>query len=88
MFLNIVIFLLLFATALSSILIIKGKTNWERLIGFNLIATKINMAIIVFALISNRTYYLDIALIYVILSYIGIAVLTDFIVDRRRRESK
>ena len=88
MFLNSIVFLLLLATALSSVFIIKGKTHWERLVGFNMISAKINMAIIVFALISKRSYYLDIALIYIILSYIGIAVLTDFIVERRKKESQ
>lgn len=86
MFLDIIIILLMIASVLSSFIVLLGRDKWERLLGVSLVSAKINMLIIVYALISNRTYYLDIALIYIILSYIGTSVLADFMVRRRKTD--
>jgi len=84
MFLNIIIILLMIASAFSSLVVLKGKNKWEWLLGCSLVSAKINMLIIIYAFISNKTFYLDIALVYVILSYIGITVLADYMVGRKK----
>ena len=86
MFLDIILILLMIAAFFSSLVVLIGKSKWEKLLGSSLVSAKINMLIIVYALISNRTYYLDIAIIYIILSYIGISVLADYMVGRRKPE--
>jgi multicomponent Na+:H+ antiporter subunit F len=83
MFLDIIIGLITVSAILSSYFIFRGKNKWERLLGLTLASSKINMLIIIFALMSERSYYLEIALIYTILSYIGIKVLTDFMSGRK-----
>ena len=84
MFLDIIIVLLMIASLFSSLVVLKGKNKWEWLLGCSLVSAKVNMLIIVYALISNRTFYLDIALVYIILSYIGITILADYMVGRRK----
>jgi len=86
MFLEIIIMLLMISAVFSSFVVLAGKSKWERLLGSCLVSAKINMLIIVYALLSNKTYYLDVALVYIILSYVGVTVLADFMV--RRRETK
>jgi multicomponent Na+:H+ antiporter subunit F len=61
------------------------KDKWNRLLGLNLVGAKMYMLILIWALVSDRTYYLDIALVYVILGYIGIKVLTEYIVERGKK---
>ena len=86
MFLEIIILLLMICAVMSSFVVLTGKNKWERLLGSCLLSAKINMLIIVYALISDKTYYLDIALVYIILSYVGVTVLADLMT--RRREMK
>jgi|GEM_PF-404031 len=86
MFLQIILGLIILSALISSYLIVSGKDKWDRLLGLNLVGAKVYMMIIVFALMSNRNYYLDIALVYIILGYIGIKVFTDFIIARSRQD--
>jgi len=82
MFLEIMVLLFSIAAVLSSFIVIKSKNKWERLLGVGMVSAKIQMIIIVYALIFERTYFLDIALVYVILGYIGVNVLAEFMVER------
>jgi multicomponent Na+:H+ antiporter subunit F len=59
--------------------VIIGPTIWDRLLGLNLVSSKIIMAIIVFALIIQRTFLLDIAIVYSLLGYIGSVLIARFI---------
>ncbi|MCL1950042.1 MAG: monovalent cation/H+ antiporter complex subunit F [Turicibacter sp.] len=81
-FLDIIVLLLTIAGIFSSFIVILGKNRWKRLLGVSMLSAKVNMIIIVFALITGRTFYLDIALVYTILSYIGVNVIADFMVER------
>lgn len=86
-FLTIISFALILAAILSSVLVLFGRSKWDRLLGFGMVAVKVNMLIIVFALTSGNTFYLDIALVYLMLSYISIVALADYIKNRGGRES-
>lgn len=81
-FLDIIVLLLTVAGILSSLVVILGRNRWKRLLGVSMVSAKINMIIVVLALITGRTFYLDIALVYVILSYIGVNVIADFMIER------
>ncbi|TVR34843.1 MAG: pH regulation protein F [Spirochaetaceae bacterium] len=59
--------------------VVVGPTIWDRLLGLNLISSKIIMAIIVFALMIQRTFLLDIAIVYALLGFIGSVLIARFI---------
>jgi multicomponent Na+:H+ antiporter subunit F len=62
--------------------IILGPTIWDRMLGMNLISSKIIMAIVVFALILDKSYLLDIAIAYTLIGFIGMVLIARFI-ERR-----
>ena len=84
-FLYTMIIIILLITVGSSFLVVAGHDKWERLIGFSLVSAKINMAIVLFSLITERSFYLDIALVLIILSYIGVKVIADFMIEKKRK---
>lgn len=61
---------------------ILGPTIWDRMLGMNLISSKIIMAIVVFALILDKSYLLDIAIAYTLIGFIGMVLIARFI-ERR-----
>lgn len=77
-FLQVVIFLLALACLASIIVALTGESKWDRLLGYGLISAKINMMIVILAYVTGNTFYLDIALVYIVLSYIGIVSLADY----------
>ncbi len=75
------IVLILFALA-AILRVLLGPTIWDRLLGLNLISSKIMMIIVLYALILNKSYLLDIALVYGFFGYIGIVMLARFVEKR------
>lgn len=69
---NLTIFILIALTSLSLIRVIIGPTIWDRLLGLNLITSKIIMFLVVLAYVVDKTYILDFAIIYALLGFIGI----------------
>lgn len=69
---NIAIGILIALTSLSLIRVIIGPTIWDRLLGLNLITSKIIMFLVVLAYVLDKTYILDFAIIYALLGFIGI----------------
>jgi len=80
MFLDIMIILLVIVSFISGLVALLGKSRWERLVGYSLVSAKINMLIIIYALMTENTFYLDMALVYIILSYIGMIVLASYMI--------
>ena len=78
-FYNLVLLALGLLTIGGIIRVVIGPTIWDRLLGLNLISSKIIMAIIVFALIIQRTFLLDIAIVYALLGFIGSVLIARFI---------
>ena len=66
--------------------VIKGPSIWDRLLGLNLISTKILVMIILFASLNNTSFLLDIAIVYALLGFIGLVFIARFLLDRIRRE--
>ena len=58
--------------------IIIGPTIWDRLLGLNMIASKILIAIVILAHLSGLNYLLDIALVYAVLGFLGIVLISRF----------
>ncbi len=59
--------------------IVAGPTVWDRLLGMALISSKIIMAIVVFAVITERSFLMDIAIIYSLLGFISSVLIARFI---------
>jgi len=65
----------------------KGPTTWDRLLGLDLVCTKIILIIIAFAALHNTTFLLDFAVIYALSGFIGIIFIALFL-SRRKRGGK
>ena len=63
-----------------------GPSVWDRLLGMNLVATKIIVIIMVFASIHETTFLLDFAIIYALSGFIGTIFVTLFLFDRHKRK--
>ena len=65
-----------------------GPSVWDRLLGMNLVATKIIIIIMVFASMHETAYLLDFAIIYALSGFIGTIFITLFLSERHRRKIK
>ena len=81
-----ILWILLAYLLLYFIRVIKGPSVWDRLLGLNLISTKIIVIIAVYASISNTAYILDFAIIYTLFGFIGVIFTALFLLERTRKE--
>lgn len=65
-----------------------GPSVWDRLLGMNLIASKIIIIIIAYASINNATFLLDFAIIYALSGFIGTIFIALFLSERNLKKSK
>ena len=72
-----VILALLLLASLARVVI--GPTVWDRLLGMNLITTKIVMAIAVLAVLMDRTFLVDVAIVYALLGFIASILIARYI---------
>ncbi|MCL2595290.1 MAG: monovalent cation/H+ antiporter complex subunit F [Promicromonosporaceae bacterium] len=86
MFLTVISYILLTASVATAAVALRGRDPWARLLGYTLVASKVNMLVIVLALATGMSFYLDIALVYIVLSYIGVLVLADYMSGRGRAD--
>ena len=68
---------------------LKGPTVWDRLLGLNLIASKVIVIIIVVSSMYDLPYMLDFAIIYTLSGFVGVIFLALFFsksrLERRRK---
>lgn len=76
--------ILLLLTIFSIAIILHGSTVWNQLLGLNLVSTKIIILMILFSIIYDLSYVLDIAIAYTLLGFIGIILIARFV----RRKDK
>jgi len=69
---------------LTSLRIIIGPTVWDRLLGFNLMSSKLIMLIVICAIIFEKNFLLDIALTYALLGFVSTLFIARFVRDRGR----
>ena len=67
---------------------IKGPSVWDRLLGMNLVSTKIITMIAVFASINGAGYILDFAIIYALSGFIGTIFIALFLMNRQKGRKK
>ena len=65
------------------ILILKGPSNWDRLLGMCLISTKITLIAILFAVLNDLSFLIDFAFIYVLLGFISVFFITVYWVKQK-----
>jgi len=68
--------------------VVKGPSIWDRLLGFNLVSTKIIAIVILFASVSGTGYLLDLAIIYALFAFIGEIFIALFSADRAKIEKE
>jgi len=75
------------ATSLLSLIrIIIGPTAQDRLVGLNLIVPQVVAIMVLMAVNFNRTIYLDVALVYAILGFVSIIVITKYLKGKKLHE--
>ncbi len=75
---NIILYLLIPLITLSVIRVIIGPTIWDRFLMLNAISNKLVIAIVVLASVKYSRMFIDVAIIYALLSFIGIVFMADF----------
>ena len=75
----IVLILIGIASILASVRIISGPTAADRAVGLDNATTITTCLIVVFALLSGRSIYLDVALVYAVLSFVGVIVVARYL---------
>ena len=84
MFLQWAIIALLIASIIFSFSIIMARNKWKRLLSYSLVTAKIIMIIVLYAMFTETTFFLDVAIVYALLSYIGVIVLANYMLEWRK----
>lgn len=64
--------------------VVIGPTVWDRLLGLNMVSSKLVMMIVVLAAIRQAGMLLDVALIYGLLGFIGVTFMAKMQLSRHR----
>ncbi len=78
-FWSIVITILAIFVVLVVVRVIMGPTIWDRLLGLNMISSKIIVSIVILAVLLDKSFLLDIALVYAVLGFLGTVLIARFI---------
>ncbi len=79
---NVVVYILAFATVFTILRILLGPTIWDRLLGFNLMSSKLIMLIVMCSIIFEKNFLLDIALTYALIGFVSTLFIARFVRDR------
>jgi multicomponent Na+:H+ antiporter subunit F len=85
MFLEVMIVALLIASIIFSFSILMARDKWKRLTAFSLVSIKIMMIIVLYALFTDTTFFLDVAIVYALLNYVGVIVLANYMLEWRKK---
>ena len=83
--LNIMFWIVMVYLLLCFIRILKGPSIWDRILGMNVVATKVIITIIIYASLNDTAFLLDFAIIYTLSGFIGTIYIALFFADRRKR---
>lgn len=78
------IIILVILLMFSGLRIIIGPTLWDRLLGLNLVSSKLIMLLVLLASLKQETYMLDLSLTYALLGFIGMIFLSLYIQGKGR----
>ncbi|MBE0634973.1 cation:proton antiporter [Candidatus Bipolaricaulota bacterium] len=71
--------LVLGSLAFALVLLWRGPTPWDRLIAYNTASNRIVIAICLVAVATGETIYLDVAVGYAALSFLGVVIISRFL---------
>ena len=77
-----VFFVMLACILLYMVRVIKGPSVWDRLLGLNLIISKVIIVVILLSSMYGLTYMLDFAIVYIILGFIGTIFIALYLAER------
>ncbi len=63
-----------------------GNTVWEKLLALNLISVKVILLICIYAVYKNNPMLLDIGIIYGIIGFLTVIILTRFVIKGGRQK--
>lgn len=69
---------------LCTIRAVKGPSSSDRLIAINVIGTKTVVLISIISYILKETYFIDVVLVYALISFIGSIIISNYIETDRR----
>jgi len=75
----VVLSLLLLSIAIALIRVIKGPTAPDRVVGLDTINTIVIVAMVIFGAASKNIIYIDVAIIYALLSYISTLFIAKYL---------
>lgn len=71
---------LLFLLSLFSLLrVLIGSSIWDKILAFNLFSSKFILIILIYALVTDLSYLIDVAMVYALLGFVSIVFITRFI---------
>ena len=79
-----VLVILIILASISAMRIIIGPTMWDRLMALNLVSAKLILLIVLLASKLKNSMFLDIAIVYALLGFIGVTFMSIFIQKRGR----
>ncbi len=79
MFINVILFLLVLAGFASGYRIVAGPSVWDRLLGLSLMSSKMIIIMILYSYEKNHSYYLDVALVFALLGFVGTTSISKFL---------
>ena len=79
MMLNIILGIIALAVLLAMVRLIKGPTASDRLLSLDTLTTITLALIVVFGLLMKRAIFMDVALVYAVIGFVGIVIVAKFI---------
>jgi len=80
----VIIILLILLLTLSLIRILLGPSLWDRLLGLNMVASQLLALIVLYASYKEMSMYLDLAIVYALLGFVGIIFLSIYVQRKGR----
>lgn len=81
---TIIFVLIVILMLLSALRILIGPTLWDRLLGLNLVTSKLIMLIILVASVTQQTFILDLALGFALLGFMGVIFISLYVQRKGR----
>jgi len=79
MMLNIILGIIALAVLLAMVRLLKGPTASDRLLSLDTLTTITLAFIVVFGLLMKRVIFMDVALVYAVIGFIGIVIVAKFL---------
>ena len=72
----------------TGVLVVRGPSLWDRLLGLNLITSKLVVLIVFFASMHDLAYLLDLAIIYLLFGFIATIFIALYLRKTEKGERK